>query len=97
VGFVVDPSPTVLQAVSRLSPTIQRFFRQQVLAILSEDPYRFRDVILRHIAADGRAFYTYYDGIVPLVFVYRVYPGEQEWERGAPGYGAITGAEQPWW
>ncbi len=54
-------------------------------------------MIQRNVDARGRVFYQYYDGIIPLVFTYRVYPPEEDWEEGAPGYVPITNAEVPWW
>ncbi len=92
----MDPKPQVLHAVSLCSVSQQDFFKQ-VVSIISESPYEFRDVIQKHIAGDGRAFYTYYDGIIPLVFTYRVYPSEEDWTEGQPGYVPITKAEEPWW
>ena len=97
MSFVIDPAPEVLQAVSRCSSAVQWFYRTQVVSILAENPYVFREVIQRHVRGDGREFYTYYDGIVPLVFTYRVYPPRDDWQEGAPGYVRIARAEVPWW
>jgi hypothetical protein len=96
VSFTVEPMPDVLQAVSNCSPS-QRDFFDQVMSILSQTPYEFREVIQRHVGADGRVFYTYYDGVIPLVFTYRVYPPKEEWAEGQPRYVPITRAERPWW
>jgi hypothetical protein len=68
-----------------------------VRAILAEDPYRFRDLIQKNIAGDGRVFYQYYDGVIPLVFTYRVFPAEADWAVGHAGYVSIVRAEKPWW
>jgi len=97
LSFTVDPSPLVRRAVSACTPSQQDFFWQQVCAILAENPYRFGDVIQRNVDGRGRVFYQYYDGIIPLVFTYRVYPPEEDWPDGAPGYVPITNAEAPWW
>jgi len=35
-------------------------------------------VIQKAIDGEGRVFYQYYDGLIPLVFIYRVYPPEDE-------------------
>ena len=86
----------MLRAVSTLTPAQQDFFRQ-VCEILAENPYHFRDVIQSNVDARGRVFYQYYDGIIPLVFTYRVYPPAKDWQEAAAGYVSITGAEAPWW
>jgi len=96
VSFTVDPSPQVLGAVNSCSSAQQDFF-EQVRSILSETPYHFRDVIQKNIDSAGRVFYQYYDGVIPLVFTYRVYPPEEDWIPGHPGYVPITKAEKPWW
>lgn len=96
MSFVVDPSPRVRLAISRCSPAQQEFFKQ-VCEILAENPYAFRDVIQKNIDGAGRVFYQYYDGVIPLVFTYRVYPPESDWAPGKPGYVPITDAQQPWW
>lgn len=97
MSFTVEPSPAVLDAISACTSTQPDFFWRQICAIFAENPYRFRDVIQRNVDARGRVFYQYYDGIVPLVFTYRVYPPEEEWREGAPGFVPITNAEDPWW
>ena len=97
MSFTVDPSPRVRRAVSTCTPAQQDFFWHQVCAILAESPYEFRDVIQRNVDGKGRVFYQYYDGIIPLVFTYRVYPPEEDWREGAAGYVSVTNAEAPWW
>lgn len=97
MSFTVDPSPQVLRAVSTCSQAQRDFFKDQVLPILSEDPYHFRDVIQKNVDGDGRVFYQYYDGLIPLVFTYRVYPPEEDWHPNNPGYVPIVKAELPWW
>lgn len=96
MSFKVDPSPQVLLAVNSCSSAQQEFFKQ-VRSILSENPFHFRDVIQKNIDGDGRVFYQYYDGVIPLVFTYRVYPSEEDWIPGHTGYVPITKAEKPWW
>ncbi len=96
MSFTVAPSPEVLRAVSSCSPAQQEFFKQ-VCSILSENPYHFRDVIQKNTDGDGRVFYQYYDGVIPLVFTYRVYPSEEDDVGGHTGYVPITRAEKPWW
>jgi hypothetical protein len=96
VSFAVDLSPQVIDALSRCSPAQQDFFRH-VRSILQENPYRFRDVIQRNVSGDGRVFYQYYDGIIPLVFLYRVFPPEENWDEGQPGYVFIRRAHTPSW
>jgi hypothetical protein len=54
-------------------------------------------VIQQSIDGRGRVFYQYYDGIVPLVFTYRVYPPEEHWTEGSPGYVRLQHAGTPWW
>jgi hypothetical protein len=96
MSFKVDPDPQVLQAVSRLSATLQDFYTQ-VLSILEENPYRFRDLIHKNTSGDGRVFYQYFDGIIPLVFLYRVIPPEHDWTEGDPGFVYIFEATPAWW
>ena len=97
MSFTVQPDPRVRLAVSRLTRP-QRAFFEQVLAILKENPYRFRDLVQRCVWADGRVFYQYYDGVIPLVFLYRVFPPEEsDWEPGEPGFVYIFDSERPWW
>lgn len=71
--FIVDPSAQVLEALARLKPAERRWFTE-IRSILAENPYRFRDIIQQNIDARGRIFYQYYDGVLPLVLLYRVYP-----------------------
>jgi hypothetical protein len=98
VSFTVEPLPEVLQVVDETcTPPQKTFFDEQILSILREYPYEFLDVIQEHISGDGRSFYTYYDGIVPLVFTYRVFPPKDDWTPGAAGYVPIIKADQPWW
>jgi hypothetical protein len=96
VGFRVDQDPRIAEALSRCTPAQRDFFRQ-VLEILAESPYRFRDLIHRNVWADGRAFYQYYDGIIPLVFLYRVYPREEDFDESVRGYVYIFDAVVAWW
>jgi hypothetical protein len=94
--FVVEVTPQVIDALSKRSPA-QRDFFSQVRSILRENPYRFRDIIQRNVGGDGRIFYQYYDGIIELVFLYRVYPPEEDWREGQPGFVLITRAVEPSW
>ncbi len=96
MSFKVEQDLRVVQTVSRLSKPIQDFYLQ-VLSILEENPYRFRELIHRNIAADGRVFYQYFDGIIPLVFLYRVIPPAEEWSEGDPGFVYIFEATPAWW
>jgi hypothetical protein len=50
----------------------------------------------KNIYGDGRVFYQYYDGIIPLAFLYTVIPAEEDWQPGDDGHVAITLAEPPW-
>ncbi len=92
----MDPSPQVLRALSSCTAA-QRDFFEQVRSILEENPYRFRDIIHKDVDGRGRIFYQYYNGVIPLVFTYRVYPAEEDWKSDDPGYVSITRAERPWW
>jgi hypothetical protein len=96
VSFEVDPAPEVLQTVRRVCSRPQQLFFHQVLSILSETPYRYRDCVHKNIYGDGRVFYQYYDGIIPLAFLYTVIPAEEDWQPGDDGHVAITLAEPPW-
>lgn len=90
--FVVESDPEVLRTVSALSPVLQDFFKQQVVSILRETPYEFREIIQAGYDDLGRLYHRYYDGIIPLVFQYRVYPPVTEWVDGQPGYVWIMSA-----
>ena len=94
--FVVDPSPRVLQEISRCTKAQQDFF-SQVVSILEQTPYEFHSITQKNIDSKGRDFYQYYDGIMPLVFLYRVYPRQDFWPPDIEGYVRITKAEAPWW
>ncbi len=73
--FRTIPDPGVTLAVSFLTPAQQQFYRQQILPALEDDPFPVdrSSLIESRIDDDGRVFYQYYDGIVPLVFQYRVF------------------------
>ena len=66
-------------------------------SILAENPYHFRVLIQKNVDGRGRTFYQYYDGVIPLVFSYRIYPPEEEWVPGQAGFVAITRADNAWW
>jgi hypothetical protein len=97
MSFVVEVAPEVRRAVDALSPSISAFFQEQVRPILSESPYGYRDLIQTAHDSRGRRFYQYYDGIVPLVFLFRVYPDEDRWAPGERGFVYVFKAEDPWW
>ena len=96
MSFTVETAPEVLDAVHSLSPALQDFF-SQVVSILEETPYRFHELIQRAIDGQGDVFYQYYDGVIPLVFIYRVYPPQDEWSPGQPGLVWIRKAQPPLW
>jgi hypothetical protein len=84
VKYKVVPAPAVTLAVSFLSDSLQWFFKNQIIPILEDDPYPspMFPLIEERTGDDGRAFYQYFDGIVPLVFQYRVYRSDVDWQPG---------------
>lgn len=96
MSFTVELSPAVLDALSTL-PQPLRDFVPEIRGILSSSPYKFHALIYKNFDAQGRVFYQSFDGIIPLVFLYRVYPPEEEWHEGEPGYVYVARAERAWW
>lgn len=83
MSFVVYLAHQVEQAVSELAPPLQWHFTQ-IVEILIEDPFPHPKFypIKEFWLVGGPNFYEYFDGIVPLVFQYRVYTSDVEGVRG---------------
>ena len=83
MSFVVIPAHSVTFAVSVLHSATQGFY-PQIISILEENPYpspRFAPIEARRDRR-GRTYYQYFDGIVPLVFQYRVYTHDLDPQMG---------------
>ena len=74
MSFVVVQAQQVNLAVSDLSDAMRYQFRQ-IVSLLASNPYPSDDFspIEARTGTDGREYYQYFDGIVPLVLQYRVY------------------------
>jgi len=74
VNFVVLPAHQVTLTVSRYSTALQDHFKR-IIHLLEEDPYPSRPFgdIEAFRDSRGRDFYQFFDGIIPVVFQYRVY------------------------
>ncbi len=81
--FRIVPDQDVLDAISLLSPALQSWYSTQVAPILEDDPHPYIGfpLIKEYLAPDGRPFYEYYDGVLPLILQYRVFESDAPDER----------------
>ena len=83
MSFVVVSDLPVLQVVSTYSEPLRYHF-QQICTLLAENPYPSRKFapIRETTDANGRTFYQYFDGIIPVLFHYRVFETAPESKQG---------------
>jgi hypothetical protein len=83
VSYVVVTAPRVSLTVSRYSASHQAHFRA-IVRILADNPYPSPDFapIEERTSREGRRYFQYFDGIVPLVLQYRVYEPDVDGQSG---------------